>query len=234
MLNRLAALEDRHRDLSFEELRRSILSGEPTAWKRFVEKHSRFVYAVALKLLASRVDREDDAIATYTRVFERLAADGFRLLRGFHGRARFTTYLYRIVQSESRDHVARQSARSRPPPVERSAAAVPAPEGPVLRPDLLRRAVREALDSLAAEERLTLMLRFRDGLKLREIASVLGSADVGAAARTLYRALERLDPLRLLGARCRLGSEEMALLGASLDEELSRTVEAAEGDVRRP
>ena len=233
MLDRLAALETRHRDRPFDDLRRRVLAGDQDAWRAFVEKYSRFVYAVALGLLAGHREPEEAATAVYARVFEQLAAGGFRLLREFQGRCLFTTYLYRVVQSGKREHLQRQASRARS--IRESAASrsevVPGPEGPVLRPEVLRRAVREALDPLDAEERLVLFLRFRDGMKLREIAAVLGYGGAGAAARTLYRALERLDLLRSLGERCRLGTAEMALLAEALSRELSRAAEAAREEV---
>ena len=43
---------------------------------------------------------------------------------------------------------------------------------------------------------IVLVLRFRDGLKLREIASVAGYKDTNAAAHVLRRALGRLNLLR--------------------------------------
>ncbi len=236
VLESLAALETRHRDRSFDDFRWAILAGQPEAWKAFVEKYSRFVYAVALQLLAKTADREEAAASVYARVFERLAAGGFRLVREFQNRCLFTTYLYRIVQSERKEYFARQARRTQPVLDETAAAgrAASSPPGPVLRPDALRRAAREAVDHLDAEERLVLLLRFREGLKLREIASVLGHRDVGAAARALYRALGRLELLKELRERYRLGWADIALLGEALGRELGQAAEAAREGVGPP
>lgn len=231
VLDRLAGLETRHRDRSFEALRSALFAGDRDAWKHLVEKYSRFVYTVALQLLAGAPQREEVATSVYARVFERLAARDFRLLRGFGGRCRFTTYLYRMVQSERREHFRAERAdagdrldarRSEP------LAATSAP-APVLRPDLVREAVRGALERLTPPERMLLLCRFRDGLKLREIAELFGFKNSSAADRAVRAALARLDLLRELYRTHRLGEAEYATLERALREQLFGRDQAGEG-----
>lgn len=218
-LERLAGLESRHRALGFEELREGVLSGRAGAWRRFVERYSRFVYSVALKMLAGVPERDEAAAQIYARVFERLAARSFALLRGFRGTCRFTTYLYRIVQTERRELFERRD-RTR----AEETVAIPeqpvAPGNPVLAPAGIRELARRALEELQPEDRLVLLFRFRDGLKLREIAVAGGYRNLNQAAHALRRALGRMRLLRRLREERRMGEEDLQHLAAALRSEL--------------
>ncbi len=213
-VERLAALEDRHAARSFEEIRSALLAGETGAWRVLVEKYSRFVYTVALRLLAGAPgDRAEQVQDTYCRVFDRLRRDDYRLIRGFRGGCRFSTYLYRVVQT-ARCDVQRGDIRDRErmEPVDftdevnrKIEAAVardsgdPAPADGVLDAGGLRREVERLVDGVSPRDRILLRLRFRKGLKLRELAEALGYRDTNAAAYALRRALKHFDPLKALG-----------------------------------
>lgn len=222
VLDRLAGLETRHRDRSFEALRSALVAGEPDAWRLLVEKYSRFVYSVALRLLAGSDQPEEAAASIYARVFERLAARDFCLLRSFQGGCRFSTYLYRMVQSERKEYfrAERADAGRRLEELPSEPPAAPSSVAPVLRPELVREAVATALKRLASPERMLLLCRFRDGLKLREIAELFGLGDSSAADRAIRSALARLDLLHELNRRHRLGEAEYATLERALREQL--------------
>ena len=91
-------------------------------------------------------------------------------------------------------------------------------------------AVQNALAGLASRERMLLLCRFRDGLKLREIAEFFGMKDANAAARALYGALDRLEPLRTFDATARLGEAERDALQQALRDRLFRLREASDGE----
>ena len=57
-----------------ESLRTALNEGEAGVWERFVEKYSRFVYTVALRLLSGVPNAQEVAAAVYSRTFGRLAA----------------------------------------------------------------------------------------------------------------------------------------------------------------
>lgn len=236
MLDELAALERRSRDLAFVDLRRGVLAGDDGAWRRLVEKYSRFVYTVALKLLAGAAEREELAARVYARVFERIAARRFRLLWRFQGRCRFTSYLFRVVQSEKKAVLAcRGRERSAGSETEHELVDERPRELPLLDADALRRAVARALERLTSADRLILVLRFRDGLKLREIARAAGFKDTNAAAYAVRRALGRLEVLRELRDERRLGTAELGLVEELLrrellDREVEKGGEGSRGD----
>jgi RNA polymerase sigma factor (sigma-70 family) len=220
-IRELEALEERHADRSFADLREKVVAGDDEAWRDLVEKYSRFVWTVALRLLAgSRGDREEQVQETYRRVFERLRRDDFRLLRGFRGRCRFSTYLYRMVQT-ARSDVQRREIRDREhaEPVDftdevnrkieaamaETANGCDAGTGPAFAgegrpsPELIRGEVERIAAALDPRERILVKLRFRKGLKLRELATTLGYRDTNDAAYALRKALKRLGAGALLG-----------------------------------
>jgi RNA polymerase sigma factor (sigma-70 family) len=222
----LAALEDRHRSLTFADAREAVLAGHEGGWRVFVEKYSRFVYTVALRLLTDPPpQREEQAQQVYCSVFERLRRDDFRILRDFQGRCRFTTYLFRMVQT-SRSSLLRgvQRERERVDYVdfadEANRAVIAAAdaeeadrEAPALSPEKLRHEIERLLDDLSPRERLLVKLRFQKGLKLREIAEVLGLRDTNAAAYELRKALQRFEPLSALAGGDWSSPEQKLVLG---------------------
>jgi RNA polymerase sigma-70 factor, ECF subfamily len=69
-----------------------IAGGEATAFARLMEKHLDRAYALALRVTGSRADAEDVAQEAFLRVWRR-AGDWQP------GRARFSTWLYRVVMN---------------------------------------------------------------------------------------------------------------------------------------
>jgi RNA polymerase sigma factor (sigma-70 family) len=228
----LSALEDRHRSLTFAEARRAVIEDREDGWRIFVEKYSRFVYTVALRLLTDPPQqREERAQQIYCSVFERLQRDDYRILREFQGRCRFTTYLFRMVQT-ARSSVLRRVQREREridyvdfaDEMNRGLLAAakaedPDRDAPALSPEKLRGATERLLADLSPRERLLVRLRFQKGLKLRELAEVLSLRDTNAAAYALRKALERFEPLAALGGGGWSGPEEKLVL-AVLDRHL--------------
>ena len=98
-LARLLSLEQRHSHLTFREIRDRVVRGDPEGWRLFVERYSRLVYSIALRL-AGPEDREEIAQQVYLGLFERLSRDDCRLLREFRQDARFETYLFGAVRHE--------------------------------------------------------------------------------------------------------------------------------------
>jgi len=213
-LEGLARLEDRHRSLSFEAARAAVLDDVENSWRFFVEKYSRFVYSIALRLLPGSLEgREDLAQDTYLSVFSRLQGDNYRLLRDFRGRCRFTTYLFRMVQT-SRSEALRRAGREgeRTEYIDFSDEAnraiqaavqdgkVDAFDIPSVSPQRLRDHITRAVEGLSPREKLLLRLRFQEGLKLRELAAALGYRDTNDAAYGLRKSLKSMDLSEILEA----------------------------------
>ncbi|HNW76740.1 MAG TPA: sigma-70 family RNA polymerase sigma factor [Bacteroidales bacterium] len=70
-----------------------ILNGEVAAYASLVEKHKEMVFSIALKILKNREDAEEVAQDTFVKAYQSL--------RTFEKKARFSTWLYRIVYNAS-------------------------------------------------------------------------------------------------------------------------------------
>src|SRR5262249_48844085 len=138
------------------------------------------MFRVAARLLGDYDEASDVLQDAYVRAFEALVSGDF------DGRARVSTWLYRVVTNAALDALrARRRRRAGPPgegtgePASRGGAELDA-----------RVALRELavlLDALPDEQRAALVLKELEGLTSAEVASVLGTTE-GAIEQRLLRA----------------------------------------------
>jgi len=237
-ITRLQAMERRHAGVDFDELRRRVLAAEPGAWTTFVERYSALVYTLGLRLSATLPDRQEAAHAIYLAAFDRLAADGHRLLREFRGESRFETYLFALVRNEvghQRRRLARDRRRESVLPEEAASPGADGGEGGFaeavgLEPERVASIVAGALGRLDPAERLALRLRFRDGVALRRLAEIFGWKDTNAAHYAIIRILRKLDALGRCREALRWGEPEREMVLNQLRRMLGTgETEAGEG-----
>lgn len=199
-LSDLGRLETRHADVSFDAICDRLRDNPARAWRTFVEKYSKFVWSLGLKFARGTEDPEEFAAEISSRVFERLRADDYRRLHDFEGRCDFRTYLFQVVKTERfrlyRRRGVEKNAREtlEGEAAAREEAAATAPTSGWAR-GLGRNAVQETLGQLDPADREILVLRFGSGLKLRELAEVLGARDTNDAAYRLRKALQKCQAL---------------------------------------
>jgi RNA polymerase sigma-70 factor (ECF subfamily) len=68
---------------------RRILDGDSQAYSELVDKHKRYAFGIALKILQNRAEAEEAAQDAFIKAYHNLDK--------FHGDAKFSTWLYRIV-----------------------------------------------------------------------------------------------------------------------------------------
>lgn len=173
--------------------------GDVEAFGLLVERNQDFVYNAVYHLVGREQDAEDIAQEVFVRAFTSL--------RGFEGRARFSTWLYGIMLNSVRSFWRRRRIRATFS-LEASGGgedAVPfgppaEGDGPVaaaMRDEQVR-AVRAAIAGLDEELREIVVLRDIRGLSYQELAEALG-LPVGTVKSRLHRARlalkERLEPL---------------------------------------
>ena len=173
--------------LDGELLARSA-AGDREAFERIVIRHGSLALRVARRLAPDRHTAEDIAQEALVRVWTR--AGDFDA-----DRARFTTWLYRIVVNLVID-VRRRSRSERLP--EHYDAADPAPGAEeCLELDERYAALWDAREALPARQRAALVLVYDEGLSGTEAAEVLG-VSTKAVERLLARARaqlrERMQP----------------------------------------
>ena len=158
--------------------------GDDLAWEWLVRRCQGRVYALAYHYLGSVEDARDVAQEAFVRVYRQLAS--------FEG-DRFMAWLLRITRNLCIDQLRRRKTR---PPAEDLRAdadddtaprdAAPSPEQAWLT-DARRRLVHQALRRLDGANREVILLKDIHGLKLDEIAGMLG-LPIGTVKSRAHRA----------------------------------------------
>jgi RNA polymerase sigma-70 factor (ECF subfamily) len=156
--------------------------GDLDAFEALVREHTRTVYAHALRFFGDPAAAEDTAQEVWIKVY--------RSLGTFDGRARFSTWLYRVTRNTCLDQV-RAGAR-RPIPVDPiDAIAVP---GDLADEVALTASVEQAMRALAPEDRDAFSAVALYGLTYAEVAETLG-VPVGTVKSRVFRARRSLAHL---------------------------------------
>ena len=156
-------------------------AGRTDAFGTLVERYQDRLYPTALRLTGAVEDALDLLQDTFLRAFQKL--------HGFHGDSSFYTWVYRIMVN-----LALTGRRRRLPRRFRGGAVVDAPDlseasDPGSHLDRAEREglVQRALDRLALDHRVVVVMKEYDGLRYEEIAEALG-VPVGTVRSRLHRA----------------------------------------------
>jgi RNA polymerase sigma-70 factor (ECF subfamily) len=160
---------------SDEELCRGIAGRDAQAFDLLVERHQARTYRLACSILGNEADARDVSQDAFIRLYESA--------HRFDGRARFTTWFYRILVNLCIDHQRRNkgwrrfvsfSNRDDDPdaPVIDPPSPEPGPEGEAIRGQAIGR-LRGALEHLSPSQRAAVLLQVQEGFTSREIAAVL-------------------------------------------------------------
>jgi RNA polymerase sigma-70 factor (ECF subfamily) len=171
--------------------------GDPDAFRALVERHSRRVFQLALRITGNEQDAEDVVQESFLRAYRQLGR--------FEARANFGTWLYRIVancavdQLRSRWHRKdHNSSETGDGWMETTATEFPGPERLAESAEIKRR-VATALDTLSPLERAAFTLRHYEGRSIDEIGATL-NLGTSAAKHSVFRAVKKLraalGPLR--------------------------------------
>ncbi|MCS7156289.1 MAG: sigma-70 family RNA polymerase sigma factor [Blastocatellia bacterium] len=169
-------------ELSDECIVERVRNGEAEAFEALVKRWEDRIYRLAMRLLGHPEDAREVTQETF------LAA--FRKLHQFRGRARFSSWLYRIALNCCYDRL--RERRVEPLPLE-EADGVTTEErvlGQIHRKQVAER-VRRAVHALPIEMRQVLILKEYEGLTFEEIAEIL-DIPVSTAKTRLYAGLDHL------------------------------------------
>jgi len=159
--------------------------GERDAFRALFEAYRNKVYSIALRFAGDESAAMDIAQETFVKLFSSI--------RDFRGDSSFDTWIYRLVVNACLDH--RRRGWRLMPLLDDFAGTLQAPAVSSL-DDLLRNErgekVRAAIERLAPDLRIVIVLRYTEGLSYDEIAEVLGCA-LGTVASRLNRAHKKLE-----------------------------------------
>jgi RNA polymerase sigma-70 factor, ECF subfamily len=180
-------------EISDEELCRRVAAKDVMAFEQLVERYQPKAYRMASSILANEADGRDVSQEAFLRLYESA--------HRFDGRARFSTWFYRILVNLCIDHQRRNKWWKKMMPLGRpdddpEQPAIdppsddPGPETLVLGGENARR-LREALVKLSPSQRAAVMLQLQDDLSSREMAAVLNCSETTARVH-LHRGVTRL------------------------------------------
>ncbi|HVS10491.1 MAG TPA: sigma-70 family RNA polymerase sigma factor [Planctomycetota bacterium] len=166
-------------------------AGDEAAFDRLVEGYSGQLYALLTRFLGPVSEREDLLQEVFLRVI--------RARERYQPTARFSTWLYRITFNIAVNRTQRNpgTVSLEAPndlgelgPLGRQAAPGDEPDRELERNDVIA-AVRRAIDSLPASQRMALVLAKYEELPYAEIAMVMGSSEK-AIKSMIHRARENM------------------------------------------
>jgi len=168
----------------------AVQRGDRSAFEQLFEKHVRGVVGFAAQFVGARARAEELAQDVFLQVYRTRAR--------YVPRARFTTWLYRMVTNACLSEVRRADHRSRSRALEDSVkhgdddpgsmadVAARSSEDAMLSQEALDR-LRAVLDGLPPQQRAAVLLARVEGLSYEEVAEAL-SCSVSAVKSLIHRA----------------------------------------------
>ncbi|QLH69841.1 RNA polymerase sigma factor [Rhodopseudomonas palustris] len=176
-----------------------LATDDEAAFRMLVERHIDRAYSIALRILSNAADAEDVVQDTMLKVWTHRG-------RWQHGRAKFSTWLYRVVSNRCID-------LRRKPRTENVEAV---PEVADTQPDAVRVIERNelsnlleaAMQRLPEQQRIAVILSYHENMSNAEIAEVMDTT-IAAVESLLKRGRQQL--------RARLSGDESELRAAFTD-----------------
>jgi RNA polymerase sigma-70 factor (ECF subfamily) len=152
--------------LGDDDLATRAARGDRAALERLLEQHADHIHAVCRRVVG---DPQDALDATQEAMIAVV-----RGIRRFDGRARFTTWLYRVATNAALDELRRKRRRPIPEPEPRATTRTPADAASVEDRVVARVDVDAALGALPEDFRVAVVLRDLFDLDYAQIAEILG------------------------------------------------------------
>ncbi|RME79580.1 MAG: sigma-70 family RNA polymerase sigma factor [Chloroflexi bacterium] len=160
--------------------------GDRDAFMQLVQAYQRPVYNLCYRMLGDAAEAEDAAQETFLRAYTRL--------RTYQPGRKFSSWILSIASHYCIDHLRKQRYHQVPwddlPPDRMLSASDPEPEQAALSRER-DRSVHQLLDTLPAEYRLAVILRYWHNMSYEEIA-VLMETTVSAVKSRLFRARQMM------------------------------------------
>ena len=179
---------------SDEALYERVAAGDEAAFEALVSRYQQRAYRLAWSILRDAEDARDLSQEAFVRLFQTAGS--------FRGRARFSTWFYRLLVNLCLDHRRKHrwwrqvfAREERAGPDEASSLdqqpAVTTDPADVLGREQTLAAIWDLVGHLSPQQRAVLALHVQEELPMSEVASVMGCAEATARVH-LHRALATL------------------------------------------
>jgi len=168
-----------------EPLLLRLAENDEAAFRLLVERHIDRAFGIALRIVGSRADAEDVVQDTLLKVWTHRG-------RWQHGRAKFSTWLYRVITNRCID------IRRQPKTDNVDAIPEPADVRPDAATDLQRNEVtgmlEKAMHQLPEQQRIAVIFSYHEDMSNSEIAEVMNTT-VSAVESLLKRGRQQLKAI---------------------------------------
>jgi RNA polymerase sigma-70 factor, ECF subfamily len=162
-----------------------LAENDEIAFRGLVERHIDRAYAIALRILGNAADAEDVVQDTMLKVWTHRG-------RWQHGRAKFSTWLYRVVSNRCID-LRRKPRTENVDAVPEVADAKPDASSVIERNEV-NNLLEVAMQRLPEQQRLAVILSYHENMSNGEIAEVMDTT-VAAVESLLKRGRQQLREL---------------------------------------
>ncbi len=156
-----------------------VLAGKQEAYARLVDHYKSFAYTIALKVLNNRPEAEEAAQDGFIKAFH--------YLKGFNRKARFSTWLYRIIFNTAISY--KRKNRRVMESIEHHDQA--AESESAMERDDKEVFIAKAMDHLNEADRLAIQLYYIREFSLEEVADMTGQR-LNTLKVRVHRARQRL------------------------------------------
>jgi RNA polymerase sigma-70 factor (ECF subfamily) len=165
---------------------KKVLDGDRNAFAYLVDRYKTMVFTLALQITKNREEAEEIAQDTFIKAFQSL--------KGFQGKAKFSSWLYRIVYNTAISHI-RKKEKGRisldETDIPESLYVESVKNHESLSADERKKYLEVALDSLDQDERMFIILYYYEERELDEIAQIAGLTKTNTKVR-LFRARKKM------------------------------------------
>ena len=167
------------------ELLDRLAADDEAAFRMLVERHIDRAYAIALRIVGNAADAEDVVQDTMLKVWTHRG-------RWQHGRAKFSTWLYRVVSNRCID--LRRKPRTENVDVVPEVADTQLDASTVIERNEIGNLLEVAMQRLPEQQRVAVILSYHENMSNGEIAQVMDTT-VAAVESLLKRGRQQLRQL---------------------------------------
>ena len=164
------------------ELLDRLATGDEVAFRMLVERHIDRAYAIALRIVGNAADAEDVVQDTMLKIWSHRG-------RWQHGRAKFSTWLYRVVSNrciDLRRKPRNENVETVPEVADGQPGAVE-----IIERNELNGMLELAMQRLPEQQRIAVILSYHENMSNGEIAQVMDTT-VAAVEALLKRGRQQL------------------------------------------
>ena len=161
------------------EIISQVLKGDHNAYSQLVERYKSYVFTIALRFTKNREDAEE--------VSQDIFVKAYRSLADFRGTAKFSTWLYTIVNTTSITFLRKKKLEVRSLDDEKTFGF----RANLVEQKSRQNMVNQAIAMLSPDDAEIITLFYKNEQSLEEIGQILG-AEVNTAKVRLHRARARL------------------------------------------